>query len=218
MEAGDDEIEGCTLYAIPSYESEGAEFQTEINRIRANGIQVDYQVTSGNRQDSSDGPQDNFFNLRLVSEATNQQDSLSLDQEVGVLSALLEEALVLVTYILSDFDTIPSGISEFETEGFGSSNPCQKYSRSARNRKKCLDYYGYQCQGCGLDPAKTYGEKGRQIIHVHHLTPVSQMEAPRPVNPLNELIPLCPNCHNFVHKRNPPLSLDELKSVFGRES
>jgi hypothetical protein len=29
-EAGEDEIEGCTLYAIPSYESEGAEFQTEI--------------------------------------------------------------------------------------------------------------------------------------------------------------------------------------------
>lgn len=29
-EANDDEIEGCTLYAFPSYESEGAEFQTEI--------------------------------------------------------------------------------------------------------------------------------------------------------------------------------------------
>jgi 5-methylcytosine-specific restriction enzyme A len=195
-----------------------AEFQNEISRIRANDIQVEYQVGSGNLEESSEDPQDNFFKLRLVSAATKPQDSLSLDEEVGVLSVLIEEALILVTYILSDFDTTPLGIHAFETEGVASSNPCQKYSRSARNRKRCLEHYGFLCQGCGLDPARTYGEKGRQIIHVHHLTPLSHMEAPGPINPINELIPLCPNCHNFVHKRNPPLSLDELKSVFPRES
>jgi 5-methylcytosine-specific restriction protein A len=33
------------------------------------------------------------------------------------------------------------------------------------------------------------------------------------VDPLNHLCPVCPNCHAMLHKRTPPLSIDELKGM-----
>jgi hypothetical protein len=194
-----------------------AEFNEELERISKNGIQVDCQFSDRQIEKSSEDLGEKFFNLRLVSEPSTMQDTLSIDEEVAILSSLIQEALVLVTYILSDFDTNPLQIDAHPTEGVVNSTSCTKYSRSARNKKVCLDFYGYICAGCGLDPSRVYGETGRYIIHVHHLVPLSQMPAPGPVNPLTELVPLCPNCHNFVHKSSPPLNLDELKSALGKE-
>lgn len=33
------------------------------------------------------------------------------------------------------------------------------------------------------------------------------------MDPIHDLVPLCPNCHNVIHRTNPPLSLDRLIQV-----
>ena len=33
------------------------------------------------------------------------------------------------------------------------------------------------------------------------------------INPLTDLIPLCANCHNVIHRVNPPLGIDKLKEL-----
>jgi len=49
------------------------------------------------------------------------------------------------------------------------------------------------------------------VIHVHHIVPVSQMQSSYQLNPIKDLVPLCPNCHNIVHRINPPLELNDLR-------
>ena len=49
----------------------------------------------------------------------------------------------------------------------------------------------YTCQGC-----KFFFEK--QIVHVHHLDPLSERVKPRETV-MEDLITLCPNCHYIAH-------------------
>jgi predicted HNH restriction endonuclease len=36
-------------------------------------------------------------------------------------------------------------------------------------RTPCIRHYGFVCQSCGFDFEKTYGELGKNFIHVHHI-------------------------------------------------
>ena len=64
---------------------------------------------------------------------------------------------------------------------------------------------------CDMNFLNTYGEIGKDFIHVHHITPVSQLTPGYVIDPLTDLVPVCPNCHAMLHKENPPLSVDHLK-------
>ena len=131
------------------------------------------------------------------------------------LEMLLLRSLPLVFDLLQDFDRIQETAPIGEVEGFRLESKCGRYERSATNRTACLEHYGPRvlCQACGVDPVLTYGAEGAAILHVHHLTPVSEMASPAPVSPIHDLVPLCPNCHNFAHKRTPPLSPEEIAKL-----
>lgn len=88
-----------------------------------------------------------------------------------------------------------------------------RYERSRINRSRCLSFYGFSCQGCGLVLEEKYGPIGQGSIHVHHKIPVSQMGGSVVVNPISDLVPLCPNCHLIVHKKDPPLEVKELQDL-----
>jgi 5-methylcytosine-specific restriction protein A len=90
-----------------------------------------------------------------------------------------------------------------------------KYERSRYNRAICLRYYGFTCRGCGTHMETKYGPIGQDVIHVHHIVPVSQMFGEYRLDPIQDLVPLCPNCHNVVHRTNPPLSISELNLQTG---
>ena len=47
--------------------------------------------------------------------------------------------------------------------------------------------------------------------HVHHLNPLSSVEADYEIDPIQDLRPVCPNCHAVLHRREPPYSLDEVR-------
>ena len=79
-----------------------------------------------------------------------------------------------------------------------------------------LKHFGYDCQGCGMNFEKTYGEVGKNFIHVHHIIPISKRVGSYEVDPAKDLIPLCPNCHGIVHRRKDPYTIDELKLFLTR--
>ncbi|MEQ8765162.1 MAG: HNH endonuclease [Planctomycetota bacterium] len=85
--------------------------------------------------------------------------------------------------------------------------------RSPRARQACLAHHGVKCMACGIAFGEIYGEIGQGFMHVHHLKPIGDSSGTREVDPVRDLIPLCPNCHAMVHRRNPPLTVSQLKQA-----
>lgn len=90
------------------------------------------------------------------------------------------------------------------------------YERDSKARQKCIEYYGLNCFVCGFNFGDTFGKLGEGFIHVHHLHPISGIGKAYKVDPINDLRPVCPNCHAMLHRRSPPLSIDELKQLLKR--
>ncbi len=88
-----------------------------------------------------------------------------------------------------------------------------KYERSKQARKICLEEHGYVCKVCDELLSDKYGELGNEYIHVHHLKKIADIGIEYQINPIDDLAPICPNCHSMVHRRNPMLSLEELKTI-----
>lgn len=97
-------------------------------------------------------------------------------------------------------------------EGYRVKISVNKYERDPKNRKICIKHYSPICSACGFDFSVTYGEIGTGYIHVHHLTPLSAHGGKAlKIDPIKDLRPVCPNCHEMLHRVNPPYSIDRLK-------
>lgn len=112
-----------------------------------------------------------------------------------------------------EFPPIGSEPEELFIEGATRQVTSSVYERDPRARRACLAHHGLKCVVCGLDFAEAYGELGEGFIHVHHLRPLSEIAGEYEVNPITDLVPVCPNCHAMLHRRNPPLSPDELRKI-----
>lgn len=86
-----------------------------------------------------------------------------------------------------------------------------RFERDLTARKRCVQIFGTQCVVCGFDFGRTYGEIGAGFIHVHHLTPLSMVGEKYKVNPHKDLRPVCANCHEMIHTKTPPFSIEEMK-------
>lgn len=110
-----------------------------------------------------------------------------------------------------DFDAV--GIFE----GSRVSVVVNRYERAPRNRSRCIRKFGTVCVVCGFDFAKAFGEIGEGYIHVHHLTPLAALEGKsRKIDPIKDMRPVCPNCHEMLHRSNPPFSIEQLKEFIAR--
>lgn len=87
------------------------------------------------------------------------------------------------------------------------------YERNAKARELCIKHYGTKCKVCEFDFEKTYGEIGKGFIHVHHLIKIADIGEEYEVDPILDLRPVCPNCHAMLHREEPPISIEELKSL-----
>jgi 5-methylcytosine-specific restriction protein A len=87
------------------------------------------------------------------------------------------------------------------------------YERNALAREKCLQRYGYLCSVCQFDFARTFGQLGKDFIHVHHIVPISEIKSEYTVDPVKDLVPVCPNCHAMIHRTNPPLLVSQLTDL-----
>ena len=94
--------------------------------------------------------------------------------------------------------------------------PVDRYERNPLARRLCLEFFRYTCQACGLRFEDRYGEIGRDYMHVHHKTPLSEVVNPNShtVDPTTDLVAVCPNCHAMLHRPNDKtLTVDELQQL-----
>lgn len=106
-------------------------------------------------------------------------------------------------------DELPSDVGHME--GLVRAVLVNAFERSESARNACIDHHRPVCQVCHLNFEERYGEIGRGYIHVHHIVPIASVGRQYQVDPINDLVPVCPNCHAMLHRRNPPLSVEELR-------
>ncbi len=115
---------------------------------------------------------------------------------------------------------LPEEISEIEAlyEGARRQILVNAYERNRIARDKCLKYYGTRCVVCAQNMSEIYGPKAAGLIHVHHLKPLSKVQAGYEVDPIKHLRPVCPNCHAVIHRRKPPYTIEEVKEFLEKTS
>lgn len=96
-------------------------------------------------------------------------------------------------------------------EGASVSVSINTYERSAAARAACIAHHGHQCAVCGFDFGQVFGQIGDGYIHVHHIVPLSEVNAEYEVDPITDLVPICSNCHAMIHRTNPALTVDYLR-------
>ena len=85
------------------------------------------------------------------------------------------------------------------------------YERNHTAREACIAYHGPICAVCDSDLEEFYGPIAYGFTHVHHLKPLSEVGERYSVDPEKDLVPACPNCHAMLHRRQPPLTVEELR-------
>jgi 5-methylcytosine-specific restriction enzyme A len=100
-----------------------------------------------------------------------------------------------------------------EAEGGATQVLVTRYERSSINRSACIEIHGALCKACGFDFERRYGVVGRGFIEVHHTQMVARLAPGTVLNPETDLVPVCANCHSMLHRRTPPYTVDELKTI-----
>jgi 5-methylcytosine-specific restriction protein A len=133
------------------------------------------------------------------------------------LKTALEELGLTGEQYRKDVNFFPDELSARELrscyEGMAIPTMVNRYERSPQARQKCLEYWGCQCLVCDFDFEEFYGSLGRDYIHVHHLTPISEIGESYEIDPINDLRPVCPNCHAMLHRETTLLTIEQLREI-----
>jgi predicted HNH restriction endonuclease len=68
----------------------------------------------------------------------------------------------------------------------------------------------FACEACGMKFERVYGEIGKGHIIAHHNNPIGKREKATKTR-LEDISLLCSNCHEMVHREDPPIKISELK-------
>jgi predicted HNH restriction endonuclease len=85
----------------------------------------------------------------------------------------------------------------------------RKRNRSLIDAKKSSS--DYRCEVCGMKFEEVYGKIGREYIIAHHKNPIGGRRGSSKTT-MGEIALVCSNCHDMLHRKNPPMSIDELRN------
>ena len=137
------------------------------------------------------------------------------DNRVEIVAAVAGLCLALC---LTGLDTEDfQDPAESAPEGARTTVMANRYERSSRNRRACINHYGWLCWVCDLDFSEIYGPLGDGYIQVHHMVPVAEMGPGYRPDPVKEMVPLCSNCHSMIHRGESLLSPVELRELLGKD-
>jgi len=102
---------------------------------------------------------------------------------------------------------------ELVWEGAKKQVTVNRYERDRDARRTCIAHHGLRCAVCEMSFGERYGPFAEGLIHVHHLLRLSDIGHEYLVDPIHDLRPVCPNCHAVVHRRDPPLSIEEARDL-----
>jgi 5-methylcytosine-specific restriction enzyme A len=103
--------------------------------------------------------------------------------------------------------------SEKYPEGAKTAITINAFERNSEARRACIRYHGVNCAACGFNFKKSYGNLGKDFIHVHHIVPIGAVGTEYSVDPIKDLIPVCPNCHAMIHSVSPILTVEKLRDI-----
>lgn len=138
-------------------------------------------------------------------------DPKDLMQMVSLIDELLVPSVGMVTSLIGMEEVTENQIGE--PEGNEYETLSKRYERKKINREACIQLKGDTCCVCGFNFSTAYGSIGDGFIEVHHSFPVSQMGPDHKIDIMAELFPLCSNCHSMVHRENPPITIEKLKTI-----
>jgi predicted HNH restriction endonuclease len=87
--------------------------------------------------------------------------------------------------------------------------------RCGEARDACLSHYGFVCQACDGNLKASYVGLSKELIHVHHESPLGDSVGERDVDPIRDLKPVCPNCHVVIHSQTPHFEVNEVRVMRG---
>ena len=183
------------------------------NQYSSFTLERDGRAFFGSGTDLSDNPTLTFEVETLTSESSI---------EFGLLNEQEEKALIFAVTLIAS--VLPIQMTAFRNpdevlgypEGAVSQVLVNRYERDPRNRKAAIGLHGKICMACGFNFQEVYGDLGDDYIVVHQITPVSVMGDDYVVDPKNDLVCICANCHAMIHRKNPPLTVDELKRLLDK--
>ncbi len=158
-----------------------------------------------------------YYQLRIYGDPNHSLKQFKIGEEIivklyktnkGYFADLIKETESDIS-----FTSIDDEANEALFEGALTKISVNRYERNPKARRLCVEHYGSSCIVCGLSFEKHYGNIGRDYIHVHHLIPISEITEVYEVDPIIDLRPICPNCHAMIHRRYPPLSIEELQDM-----
>lgn len=201
-------------------------FMSDERRIRFKTKVVAENYLRGDGEYRVDGGATDNLTYKLDFVAESMSDGLKEENLIAhgfnggqSIQRPMHNNLVLFEYItpfflnhsIIDYDEIPNPETVFE--GAKKEVVVNRYERNHEAREKCIAAHGCKCAVCGIDFEKTYGDIGRGFIHVHHIVPLSSIGKEYELNPIKDLVPVCPNCHAMLHRKDPPLDVDDLKAL-----
>jgi 5-methylcytosine-specific restriction enzyme A len=99
------------------------------------------------------------------------------------------------------------------TEGSVRQHLVNIYESNPQARRRCIRHYGLTCVSCGFNFGDVYGAAGVDLIHVHHLTPLSETRGEYQLDPIRDLRPVCANCHAVIHRHRPAYTIEEVQAM-----
>lgn len=89
----------------------------------------------------------------------------------------------------------------------------KRFLVDAKKHQFIAEHGSLTCEACAVDLETQFGKDGAKLYEVHHTRPL----AGRGLNltSLEDLAILCPNCHRFIHRRKPMISLRALRKRIG---
>ncbi len=88
---------------------------------------------------------------------------------------------------------------------------------NTKKRRVLAETGRLECEACGFDFHKFYGEAGKGFIECHHNKPLSEAASNHRTS-INELSLLCANCHRIIHRSRPWLSAQDLGIILRERS
>lgn len=190
-------------------------FTEYASQIKKKKAKLDFYInnTPHDAENYTDWPQEwrNYRCRISKSPVVFEGESFDLVETVSEWTSLATGMFLSLLNVIKIEET--SSSPDLMTEGGIRRVTLDRYERNPINRELCLLANGYTCKVCGFNFEKQYGKLGENFIHVHHIIPISHTKSEYVIDPVKDLIPVCPNCHAMLHKSDPPLMPEQLKSI-----
>lgn len=139
----------------------------------------------------------------------------------GTIDKIVKQRIVvarMIEEILESHSFFPGEINRpaLYIEGSSQQISVNAYERSHAAVLQCKSVHGTTCVICGFDFGAVYGAEFAGFIHVHHLTPLSEISGEYVVDPIHDLRPVCPNCHAVIHHGGRLRSIEEVRKLLAQ--